>query len=40
MSDRPDSFLIKTKDLPDTYFGLIQYQHDILKNAALKLVKK
>ena len=31
ISDQSDGFLMKTKNLPDTCFGLIQYQYDILK---------
>ena len=31
VSDQSDGFLMKTKNLPDTCFGLIQYRYDILK---------
>ena len=31
ISDGSDSFLMKTKDLPDTCFELIQCQYNILK---------
>ena len=30
---------MKTKDLPDTCFGLIQYRYDILKTKLLIVIK-
>ena len=40
ISDRSGSCLMKTKDLPDTCSGLIQYRYDILKTQLLLIVIK